>query len=65
VVNPYEGTHDIHALIAERAITGISALASWVPDLDRFVRGRVRSQPVLAVAAWVRVAVREQDVEVR
>jgi len=25
VVNTYEGTHDIHALILGRAITGISA----------------------------------------
>ncbi len=26
VVNPYEGTHDIHALILGRAIPGIPAL---------------------------------------
>jgi glutaryl-CoA dehydrogenase len=28
VVNTYEGTHDIHALILGRAITGIPAFAS-------------------------------------
>jgi glutaryl-CoA dehydrogenase len=26
-VNTYEGTHDVHALILGRAITGISAFA--------------------------------------
>jgi glutaryl-CoA dehydrogenase len=28
VVNTYEGTHDIHALILGRAITGLQAFAS-------------------------------------
>ena len=28
VVNTYEGTHDIHALILGRAITGIAAFAN-------------------------------------
>jgi len=28
VVNAYEGTHDIHALIIGRAITGIAAFAN-------------------------------------
>jgi len=28
VVNTYEGTHDVHALIIGRAITGIPAFAN-------------------------------------
>jgi glutaryl-CoA dehydrogenase len=28
VVNTYEGTHDIHALILGRAMTGIAAFAN-------------------------------------
>jgi len=28
VVNTYEGTHDVHALILGRAITGIAAFAN-------------------------------------
>ena len=30
-VNTYEGTHDIHALILGRAITGLQAFTSWSP----------------------------------
>ncbi|MBB3319913.1 alkylation response protein AidB-like acyl-CoA dehydrogenase, partial [Rhizobium sp. BK399] len=28
VVNTYEGTHDVHALILGRAVTGIAAFAN-------------------------------------
>ena len=28
-VNTYEGTHDIHALIIGRGITGLPAFANW------------------------------------
>lgn len=29
-VNTYEGTHDIHALILGRAITGLQAFSGWI-----------------------------------
>ena len=40
MVNTYEGTHDIHALILGRAQTGIAAFANWSPDADGTRRGQ-------------------------
>jgi hypothetical protein len=62
VVNTYEGTHDVHALILGRAQTGIAAFRiSYLEDATSFRRRKVSS---LAVATWsppLRVAIERRS----